>query len=73
MEDAIFEVDHDKIYKMNIDNTICELEEYSRYLYEQIDTLQKTTGIPIGNKLTTVKIFDFIISLLDNNEPTQTN
>jgi len=61
-------IDHDMVEKMNIANTIAELDDFSVFLAEKLQNYIHSTGCPIGNRIKSTNIFDFNILLLQKYE-----
>lgn len=61
--------DHHMINKMHMDNTICELEQFSGFLSEQLLEEKNARGIIIGNHIDSCSVFEFLIKILRKFDP----
>ena len=61
-------IDQKSIEKIYIENSICELEDFSYHLLNQFNQYIHSTGSPIGQYLTSSKIFEFNIFILNKFE-----
>ena len=61
-------IDQKSIEKLEIDNSIFELEDFSYHLFNQFNQYINTIGSPIGQYLTSSKIFEFNIFILNKFE-----
>jgi len=62
------DIDHVMVEKMNIANTIAELDDFSVFLSFKLQNYIHSTGCPIGNNIKSTNIFDFNILLLQKYE-----
>ena len=60
---------HSMVNRMRMDNTMCELEEFSSFLSMMLYEKRQTIGIPIGDKINSCEMFEFLIKTLHKFDP----
>lgn len=61
--------DHRMINKMHMDNTLCELEQFSSFLSEQLIEEKNARGVIIGNNIDSCSVFEFLVKILRKFDP----
>jgi len=64
------QIDHVAVYNMHMDNTVIELDEFAYKLFVAFSERINSTGIPLGDKITSKSFFIFNTDMLIKYPPT---